>query len=133
MNYDNINDIFSAGVTNMTCLLQDSNSYDGGTLAVSGADFFTFLGKAVPYIYAHGDSYWGIGSDATHLKVLFFRCLADIRLLWFFILCSYPGFQCDTDTVASQLIICIRHFDADCLIARLCRRKDGRASSGKRV
>ena len=35
MNYDNINDIFSAGVTNMTCLLQDSNSYDGGTLAVS--------------------------------------------------------------------------------------------------
>ena len=40
MNYDNINDIFSAGVTNMTCLLQDSNSYDGGTLAVSGADFF---------------------------------------------------------------------------------------------
>ena len=69
MNYDNINDIFSAGVTNMTCLLQDSNSYDGGTLAVSGADFFTFLGKAVPYIYAHGDSYWGIGSDATHLKV----------------------------------------------------------------
>lgn len=39
MNYDHINDIFSAGVTNMTCLLQDSNSYDGGTLAVSGADF----------------------------------------------------------------------------------------------
>ena len=70
MNYDNINDIFSAGVTNMTCLLQDSNSYDGGTLTVNGADFFTFLGKAVPYIYAHGDSYWGIGSDATHLKAV---------------------------------------------------------------
>ena len=30
----------------------------------------------------------------------FFRCLADIRLLWFFILCFCPGFQCDTDTVA---------------------------------
>lgn len=69
MNYDNINDIFAAGVTNMTCLLQDSNNYDGGTLAVSGADFFTFLGKAVPFIYAHGDSYWGIGSDVTHLKI----------------------------------------------------------------
>lgn len=53
----------------MTCLLQDSNNYDGGTLAVSGADFFTFLGKAVPSIYAHGDSYWGIGSDVTHLKI----------------------------------------------------------------
>lgn len=30
MNYDNINDIFAAGVTNMTCLLQDSNNYDSG-------------------------------------------------------------------------------------------------------
>lgn len=69
MNYDNINDIFAAGVTNMTCLLQDSNNYDGGTLAVSGADFFTFLGKAAPSIYAHGDSYWGIGSDTMHLKI----------------------------------------------------------------
>lgn len=69
MNYDNINDIFAAGVTNMTCLLQDSNNYDGGTLAVNGADFFTFLGKAAPSIYAHGDSYWGIGSDTTHLKI----------------------------------------------------------------
>ena len=69
MNYDNINDIFAAGVTNMTCLLQDSNNYDSGTLAVSGADFFTFLGKAAPSIYAHGDSYWGIGTDATHLKI----------------------------------------------------------------
>lgn len=29
MNYDNINDIFAAGVTNMTCLLQESNNYDG--------------------------------------------------------------------------------------------------------
>ena len=53
MNYDNINDIFAAGVTNMTCLLQDSNNYDSGTLAVSGADFFTFLGKSAPSIYAH--------------------------------------------------------------------------------
>lgn len=69
MNYDNINEIFSAGVTNMTCLLQDSNSYDSGTLSVSGVDFFNFLGKAVPYIYAHGDSYWGFGTDSSHLKV----------------------------------------------------------------
>lgn len=69
MNYDSVNEIFSAGVTNMTCLLQDSGSYDGGTLAVSGADFFTFMGNAVPSVYAHGDSYWGFGSDTSHLKV----------------------------------------------------------------
>lgn len=69
MNYDSVNEIFSAGITNMTCLLQDSSNYDSGTLAVSGADFFTFLGKNISSIYAHGDSYWGIGTDSTHLKV----------------------------------------------------------------
>ncbi len=69
MNYNSVNEIFSAGVTNMACLLQDSNNYDGGTLAVSGADFFKFLGKAVPSIYAHGDSYWGFGTDSVHLKL----------------------------------------------------------------
>lgn len=69
MNYDSVNEIFSAGVTNMTCLLQDSGSYDGGALAVSGADFFTFMGNAVPSVYAHGDSYWEFGSDTSHLKV----------------------------------------------------------------
>lgn len=53
----------------MTCLLQDSNNYDGGTLGVSGGDFFKFLGKMVSNIYAHGDSYWGIGTDTSHLKV----------------------------------------------------------------
>lgn len=69
MNYDSVNEIFAAGVTNMACLLQDSNSYDGGTLAVSGADFLAFLGKGVLSIYAHGDSYWGIGADSVHLRV----------------------------------------------------------------
>ena len=39
MNYDSVNDIVAAGVTNMTCLLQTSNNSDGGTLAVNGADF----------------------------------------------------------------------------------------------
>ena len=69
MNYDSLNEIFSAGVTNMTCLLQDSNNYDGGTLTVSGADFLKFNGSAVTSVYAHGDSYWGFGTDAVHLKV----------------------------------------------------------------
>ncbi len=69
MNYDSLNEIFSAGVTNMTCLLQDSGSYDGGTLAVTGAEFVRFMDSVVSSIYAHGDSYWGIGSDTSHLKV----------------------------------------------------------------
>ena len=69
MNYDNINDIFGAGVTNMTCLLKDSGDYDGGTYSVKGADFFTFLENDVPFIYAHGDSYWGFGGDRNNLSV----------------------------------------------------------------
>lgn len=69
MNYDNINDIFGAGVTNMTCLLKDSGDYDGGTYSVKGADFFTFRENDVPFIYAHGDSYWGFGGDRNNLSV----------------------------------------------------------------
>ena len=69
MNYDNVNEIFVAGVTNMTCLLQNSNNYDGGTIAVNGADFLLFNNSKVSAIYAHGDSYWGFGTDASHMKI----------------------------------------------------------------
>lgn len=68
MNYDSVNEIFAAGVTNMTCLLQNSNNYDGGTLAVNGADFLLFKDSKVSSIFAHGDSYWGIGTDTSNLK-----------------------------------------------------------------
>ena len=69
MNYDSVNEIFAAGVTNMTCLLQNSNNYDGGTLAVNGADFLLFKDSKVSSIFAHGDSYWGIGTDTSNLKI----------------------------------------------------------------
>lgn len=69
MNYESLNEILSAGTTNMTCLLKDSNDYDGGTLAISGVDFFLFNGNSVPRIYSHGDTYWGFGTDSVHLKV----------------------------------------------------------------
>ena len=69
MNYDSVNEIFSAGVTNMTCLLQESDLYDGGTLAVTGAEYLVFNGEVVNTIYAHGDTYWGIGKDIVSLRV----------------------------------------------------------------
>ena len=83
----------------------------------------------------HPQSIPALWMSCGHLDsfLLFFRCLVDIWLLWFFVFCFFPGFQCDADTVASELIIRISHFDADCLIARLCRRKNGSSSSGKRV
>lgn len=69
MDYNGINEIFGAGIENMTCLLKDSGNYDGGTLALDGAEFLSFLGNAVNQIYSHGDSYWGFGTDNTHLTV----------------------------------------------------------------
>lgn len=69
MDYNSINEIFGAGIENMTCLLKDSGNYDGGTLTVLGVDFFSFKGSPVASVYAHGDSYWGFGSDASHLSV----------------------------------------------------------------
>ena len=53
----------------MTCLLKDSGNYDGGTLALDGTEFFSFLGNSVMKIYSHGDSYWGFGTDNIHLTV----------------------------------------------------------------
>ena len=83
----------------------------------------------------HPQSIPALWMSCGHLDsfLSFFRCLADIRLLRFFVFRFFQCFQCDTDTVASQLIIRIRHFNVDCLIARLCRRKDGGTSSGKRI
>jgi len=69
MDYNGINEIFGAGIENMTCLLKDSGNYDGGTLALDGTEFFSFLGNSVMKIYSHGDSYWGFGTDNTHLTV----------------------------------------------------------------
>ena len=69
MNYNSLNEIFSAGISNMTCLFHDSDSYDDGTYAVSGVDYFTFNANTVSNIYAHGNSYWGFGADSYHLKV----------------------------------------------------------------
>ena len=62
MDYNGINEIFGAGIENMTCLLKGSGNYDGGTLALDGAEFLSFLGNAVNKIYSHGDSFWGFGT-----------------------------------------------------------------------
>lgn len=69
MNYDNLDEIFSAGIANMTCLFENSNSYDDGTYVINGADYFSFNGSNVLNVYAHGNSYWGIGTDTENLKV----------------------------------------------------------------
>ena len=69
MNYNDVQEIFDAGISNMTCLLKDSNSYDNGTYTVEGAEYATYRGAVISSIYAGGDSYFGIGSNTEHLRV----------------------------------------------------------------
>ena len=69
MNYDSVNEIFEAGVRNMTCLFKDSGSYDEGSYSLAGADFISFNGETITGIYAHGNSYWGFNNDGNNLAV----------------------------------------------------------------
>lgn len=69
MNYDSVNEIFEAGVRNMTCLFKDSGSYDEGSYSLAGADFISFNGETITGIYAYGNSYWGFNKDGNNLAV----------------------------------------------------------------
>lgn len=69
MNYSDVQAIFDAGISNMTCLFKDSNSYDSGTYTVEGAEYATYRGDVITSIYAGGDSFIGINSNTEHLRV----------------------------------------------------------------
>ena len=80
MNYSDVQAIFDAGISNMTCLFKDSNSYDGGAYTVEGAEYATYRGDVISSIYAGGDSFIGINSNTEHLRVN--RCDARMRSLY---------------------------------------------------
>lgn len=67
-NYNSVQEIIDAGITNMTCL-RNNSAQDDGTDTVTGADWLTFKGAAVATIYASGNTWLGFGSSTEHLKV----------------------------------------------------------------
>lgn len=68
MNYNSIEEIFSAGITNMT-VLRSNTKQDDGTDTITGVDWFTYNGSVASTIYASGNSFIGFGSSSEHLKV----------------------------------------------------------------
>lgn len=68
MNYNSIDEILSAGTTNMTAL-RNNTKQDDGTDTINGVSWFTFNGTVASQIYASGNSWIGFGSSSEHLKV----------------------------------------------------------------
>ena len=68
MDYNSIQDIISAGISNMQCLRNNTKNDDGAD-ALVGVDWFNFQGVAAQNIYAGGNSWLGFGASSEHLKV----------------------------------------------------------------
>lgn len=68
MNYNSIQEILSAGTTNMT-VLRNNSKQDDGTDTVTGVPWFTYNGTVASTIYASGNSFIGFGNSVEHLKV----------------------------------------------------------------
>lgn len=68
MNYNSVEEILAAGITNME-VIRDNSKQDDGTDTVTGADWFTFNNAAASSIYASGNTWLGFGSNSEHLRV----------------------------------------------------------------
>lgn len=68
MNYNSIEEILSAGTTNME-VIRNNTKNDDSTDTITGVDWFTFNGNTVSNVYASGNSFFGFGSSSEHLKV----------------------------------------------------------------
>ena len=68
MNYNSVEEILSAGTTNMT-VIRNNTKQDDGTDSITGISWFTYNGTVASTIYASGNSWIGFGSSSEHLKV----------------------------------------------------------------
>lgn len=69
VNYNSIQEILDAGITNMT-VIRNNSKQDDGTDTLSGVDWFTFneITNITP-LHVSGNSYFGFGANSEHLKV----------------------------------------------------------------
>lgn len=68
MNYNSVEEIFSAGIANME-VLRNNSKQDDGKDTITGVDWFSFNGAITSNIYASGNSFIGFNSSSEHLKV----------------------------------------------------------------
>lgn len=66
--YNSIEEIFAAGIDNMDVLI-NNESYDDNVFTASGADWLKFNNVSVANVYVSGNTFFGFGSNAEHLKV----------------------------------------------------------------
>ena len=68
MNYNSVEEIFTAGTTNMT-VIRDNKKQDDGTDTIEGVSWFVYNDQPVTTIYVSGNSYIGFNSNTKTLEV----------------------------------------------------------------
>jgi hypothetical protein len=68
MNYNSIQDLLDAGITNMEVLRNNSKN-DDSVETVTGVDWFTFNGTVASSIYVSGNTFFGFGTNTEQLRV----------------------------------------------------------------
>jgi hypothetical protein len=68
MNYNSIQEIIDAGITNMT-VIRNNAKQDDGVDTVTGVNWFRFNGTVASSIYVSGNTFFGFGTSAEQLKV----------------------------------------------------------------
>lgn len=66
--YNSIEEIFAAGIDNMEVLINNT-AYDDNVFTAAGADWLKFNNVTVANVYVSGNTFFGFGSNAEHLKV----------------------------------------------------------------
>lgn len=66
--YNSIEEVFAAGIKNMT-IIRDGIKQDDGTDTVEGASWFVFNGAVASNVYVSGNSFMGLGTNAENLTV----------------------------------------------------------------
>lgn len=68
MNYNSVQEIIDAGITNMT-VIRNNSKQDDGVDTMTGVDWFTFNGTVASSIYVSGNAFIGFGANVKHLRV----------------------------------------------------------------
>lgn len=68
MNYNSIEELFVAGITNMT-VIRNNSKQDDATDTATGVDWFKFNNVVASNIYVNGNTWFGFGSNSEQLRV----------------------------------------------------------------
>ena len=68
MNYNSVQEIFDAGITNMEVIRNNSKN-DDGTDTLTGVDWFSFNNVVASNIFVSGNSWFGFGASSEQLRV----------------------------------------------------------------